>query len=109
MDCNEKKINTNELNDEELEQVAGGNRGWHGKHGGNGKHGRHGKPFMVGMPGTPQADVAKNVTDTTYVVRFSREDADVTAGQFTVRVAGDGIVKASGTIDGMAYSGTSDL
>ena len=59
--------------------------------------------------GDPRAEVAKNVTDTTYVVRFSSEDADVTAGQFTVRVAGDGIVKASGTIDGLSYSGTSDL
>ena len=36
-------------------------------------------------------------------------DADVTAGQFTVRVQGDGIVKASGTIDGLSYSGASDL
>ena len=35
--------------------------------------------------------------------------ADVTAGQYTVRVQGDGIVKASGTIDGLSYSGTSDL
>ena len=27
MDCNEKKINTNELNDDALEQVTGGNAG----------------------------------------------------------------------------------
>ena len=73
--------------------------------------GEDGKVESVGtiLRGGQIAEVAKNVTDTTYVVRFSREDADVTAGQFTVRVAGDGIVKASGTIDGLSYSGTSDL
>ena len=93
-----------ELTDEELEQVTGGRHGWRGK---PGKPGRNGTPHPV--CGDPMADVAKNVTDTTYVVSFSREDADVTAGQFTVRVAGDGIVKTSGTIDGIYHVGTGDL
>ena len=41
--------------------------------------------------------------------QVSGGDADVTVGQFTIRAQGDGIVKASGTIDGLSYSGTSDL
>ena len=107
MNSNEKKNNnTPELNDDDLEQVAGGRHGWHGK------PGMRGKPGMPGMNENANLITPRGAYEVTKIIddpKYAGVKEDVIVGQFTVRVAGDGVVKASGTIDGMVASGTSDM